>query len=237
MVHRNGSNRRRGRWAWKQPCALSVGRKRKSRSRPKNSRGEARKTLKFESRPLFRFLGFFSVLESSVQPLLPNSWQTRLVGRCLLRPIMRRYSPMAVWGQGGLSGSNLYLPSRDFMNTTRILRRVGFFHQLPVVDRIHVLRSLAHQRAAAEEAGVIRYLDAGYLFAAVPGLEDDVLSPQRPIIGPLHVRTDGCFAWPSTLSYWVKQYHISLPQEFIDHMLKCEWSPPPPFDLSGMMLD
>lgn len=123
------------------------------------------------------------------------------------------------------------------MNTIRILRRVGFFYELPVVDRIHVLRSLSHPGAVAQEAAVIKYLDSGQLFAAVPGVEDDVLSAERPIIGALHIRTDGCFAWPSTLSYWLKQYHIALPPEFIDHMENNGWSPPTGLDFTGMMLD
>ena len=123
------------------------------------------------------------------------------------------------------------------MQTKILIQRVGFFHLLPIVDRIHVIRTLARPQATAGEAEVIKYLESGHLFAAVPGVEDDVLSPHRPIIGALHIRTDGCFAWPNTLSYWVKQYHISLPQEFLDHMQQCGWRLPSGFTPTGMMLD
>lgn len=98
------------------------------------------------------------------------------------------------------------------------LKRIGCYYQLPEADRLHVLNLLAGKEPIPDEAAIADYLDCGLLIAAVPGVEDDPLLPDAPIAGALHVLTDGKYAWPQTLSYWVRQHHVLLPKEFLEHI-------------------
>lgn len=123
------------------------------------------------------------------------------------------------------------------MPATKILRRIGFFYNLPLLDRIHILRALAQAREDAEEAAIVGYLESGRPYAAVPAVEDDVLLDDRPFIGPLHILTDGVFAWPRTLSYWVRRHHVRLPPEFVAHMKGADWVIPQDVDFKGTTLD
>lgn len=106
------------------------------------------------------------------------------------------------------------------MNTMR----VGFFFEMPMPERVAVLRAVRRWEPNADEANILKYLEAGALAAAVPGLDEDVLAVPPRIIGPIHIRTDGVWAWPETLAYYVRAYHVALPEEFVEHMRVSGWS-------------
>jgi len=118
-----------------------------------------------------------------------------------------------------------------------VLQQVGFIHRLPPLDRAHVLGFFAQPTAVADEAAILRYLESGQLYATVPGVEDDPLLDGRPLIGPMHICTDGVFAWPQTLAYWVKTHHVRLPAEFVQHMKVTGWVIPQDLDCTRMTLD
>lgn len=99
------------------------------------------------------------------------------------------------------------------------LKHVGFFRELPhgdpcsisLIDSIGILSDGVAKRAAG-------YLDLGVLLVASPGLVTDVLSENKEVIGGLGVLTDGAWAWPSDLSFYVGKYKVDLPIEFLRHM-------------------
>lgn len=70
-----------------------------------------------------------------------------------------------------------------------------------------------------------RYLSAGILFIAPPGMITDVLNSGPTIPGP-HVFTDGVWAWPSDLVYCLQAYHIVLPDDLVRHIARRKLQPP-----------
>src|SRR5947209_920866 len=116
------------------------------------------------------------------------------------------------------------------------LKKVGCFYQLPDADRLHILRLLARSEPLEDEAAIAAYLDSGLLIAWCPGIESDPLLPDAPFAGPLHVLTDGEYAWPKTLSYWVRQHHLSLPEEFLDHVRSAAYRVPDKLDAGRLVL-
>jgi hypothetical protein len=98
------------------------------------------------------------------------------------------------------------------------LRRVGFFRELrhgqPDGPE---LRSLVSDTPQASEDRILQYLRSGVLFIATPAFVEDVLAPGNRIGSP-HIFTDGVWAWPGDLAYYVAKYHARLPVEFVAHM-------------------
>jgi hypothetical protein len=106
------------------------------------------------------------------------------------------------------------------------MKRVGFFFEMPMSERVATVRAIRRAEPQHDEANILKYLEAGAAAAAVPGVEEDVLADPPRIIGPMHIRTDGIWAWPETLAYYVRIHHIALPEEFVQHMRANGWSCP-----------
>jgi len=103
---------------------------------------------------------------------------------------------------------------------------VGFFFELPLAERVAALAAASREAGHPDEAGILQYLGSGAVLAAVPGTDEDLLSDLPRVIGPMHLRTDGVWARPETLAYYVRAYHVALPDEFIEHMRASGWSCP-----------
>jgi hypothetical protein len=122
-------------------------------------------------------------------------------------------------------------------NAMSLVRKVGFFFELPLQERIDALRSICQETPHPEEEETVAYLESGAVYGAMPGVDEDVLSHAREIIGPTHIQTDGVWAWPQTLSYYVRRYHIALPEEFLAHMRLSHWKCRPRVDASQLILE
>lgn len=117
------------------------------------------------------------------------------------------------------------------------LDRLGFFYRLPDVDRVHILTKLSCNEPIQDETAIADYLDSGLLIAVTPGVEDDPLLPDAPFVGPLHVLTDGQYAWPKTLSYWVRRHHFLLPDVFLEHIRCAAYRIPHNLDTGNLVLE
>lgn len=53
---------------------------------------------------------------------------------------------------------------------------------------------------------------------------DDVIDSSKGTAGTPTVYTDGKWIWPGDLAYYVKNYHLELPQEFLDYMQEKNWT-------------
>jgi hypothetical protein len=73
---------------------------------------------------------------------------------------------------------------------------------------------------AANERELAAYLRSRACVAVAAGLARDVLGPANGIIGTLAILTDGVYAWPSDLAYYVEKHHLELPSEFVAHVAK-----------------
>ena len=66
-----------------------------------------------------------------------------------------------------------------------------------------------------------------------PGLIPDVFQPTM-LAGARHIRTDGFYAWPDSLAYYVERYQVALPDELEEHMSARGWKVPDDIDTRGL---
>lgn len=104
------------------------------------------------------------------------------------------------------------------------LKQVGFFKELPHGDpRAASLCESKNQLNDDLVKCITDYLESGVLFIACPGLARDALSANKEIIGTLGILTDGVWAWPADLSYYVNKYKVGLSLDFLEHMKRNNW--------------
>ena len=101
------------------------------------------------------------------------------------------------------------------------LKDIGFFRDLP--HGLEDSPSLEEARRSSgddDEAQVISYLRDGNLMVATTGPGLDPLAEGLEYTDPPHILTDGVWMWPGDLAFYVEKYHVSLEQEFLDHIRK-----------------
>jgi hypothetical protein len=108
-------------------------------------------------------------------------------------------------------------------------RLVGDFHEL-AHGRAEgpSIRWAVRGTAAPHEPELLKYLRAGTMLAASPGITPDVLGAQDTFIGSLSLLTDGVWLWYSDLAYYVEHYHLELDPSFTAHARGCHWNAPTP---------
>jgi len=96
------------------------------------------------------------------------------------------------------------------------LAQVGFFRELrhghPNGPSLEEAVGKLH---ASDVGGILRYLENAPTLAATGSVVDDALSPDRTGVAKLEIATDGEWVWPRDLAYYVRQYDVGLPAEFI----------------------
>jgi hypothetical protein len=108
-----------------------------------------------------------------------------------------------------------------------MVRKLGFFRELGHGDEDGPSLVEARQTAPTmDQDHMAQYLDAGRTVAATGVLVDDVLDPGITGVAPLELVTDGPWVWPRDLAYYVRQYNVSLPEDFASHVRKRAWQPP-----------
>ncbi len=115
--------------------------------------------------------------------------------------------------------------------STNELNTFGYFsetcpqlsHRLPSIVSAE-LEEAAHPKLDE----IIRYLDNGQVYATAVGCDvhDPFLSDRIRVCGEISMLTDGTWIWPSSISYFVSKYNLSVPAEFIEHMLRNAWKVP-----------
>ena len=119
-----------------------------------------------------------------------------------------------------------------------ILKRVGFFRELEHGDKFGMsLKEAVRNVPSENEEKIVTYLDSGIAFCVAPGLVSDVLDESKGVISNLEILTDGTWAWPSDLSYYVKVYHIGLDENFIAHIVKNKWLVPSENEIDLLKLE
>lgn len=108
------------------------------------------------------------------------------------------------------------------------LKEVGFYRSAADVS------AAARSTAMPWESLAAGYLEHGAAVLASPSWADDLLNAQKKNICQYSTLTDGVWIWPSHLAYYVRTYHVVLPEEFLDHMASRKWVAP---ELSDTELD
>jgi hypothetical protein len=77
-----------------------------------------------------------------------------------------------------------------------------------------------------EAERILAYLEAGIGLTGVGSYARDVLSLEpRYTVSP-GLTTDGIWLWRADLRYYVAEYHVALPEEFIANMRRNGWAVP-----------
>ena len=104
------------------------------------------------------------------------------------------------------------------------LRKVGFYRELGHGDRDGPsLLDQCGDLDAALSIELSRYLSAGEVIVASAGAFEDVLAPEKGRLDALGYMTDGEWVWPTDLQYYVRNYRVGLPSEFVNHVIKENW--------------
>ncbi|MFV8129276.1 hypothetical protein [Streptomyces syringium] len=95
---------------------------------------------------------------------------------------------------------------------------LGKFEQVSLSDGVDHLEPFLREQ-------ISRYLlESVSLISA--GNTSDPLAPERGPVVPFGFSTDGSWAWPAYWSYYVREYGMALPEEFISHMRSLNFTPP-----------
>jgi hypothetical protein len=106
-------------------------------------------------------------------------------------------------------------------------KRFGFFRELYDDDPADPsLRDAVRPTAHADGSRIVAYLEAGIGLAGVGKFVGDVLNPDARFGVSPSLLSDGAWLWRADLAYYVKTYHIELPDEFVAHMRQNRWSVP-----------
>lgn len=116
------------------------------------------------------------------------------------------------------------------------LKGTGFFRELGY-DLNKSLRESISGHINDNSAEIIKYLEDGVMLIVSPGFVSDVLNESKGVVGSYSIRTDGVWAWPEVLSYYVKEYQVNLSEEFIEHMKQNKWKVPEEIDLERIASD
>ena len=94
---------------------------------------------------------------------------------------------------------------------------------------------LKDELSESESILIAKYLDSCPVWISSPGLAncpfDGSVSGSRSVI------TDGDWAWEATMAYYVREYRISPPLEFIQHVQNKLYIPPSEKDIDLSQLD
>ena len=117
------------------------------------------------------------------------------------------------------------------------LRYAGNFIELGYDDHPDAPSLLASRgkRTASNKEQAVAYLHSATTLVMSPGRDEDIFDP-RKIAGSASVMTDGVYAWPKTLAYYVETYDVELPAEFEAHMARNKFQPPPVADKLALEL-
>jgi hypothetical protein len=91
-------------------------------------------------------------------------------------------------------------------------------------EQLGVLRKIGKTTPEEIKANAVKYLKSGLTIAACPGLAKDDFNEKKVTIPitPL-TQTDGEWTWSSLLIYYLENYSIPLPDDFISHMVNNSW--------------
>ena len=85
------------------------------------------------------------------------------------------------------------------------------------------LRPLMRSTPPPQRQELATYLENGELVATVLYVLLDPFKKTQVVAGAAHVLTDGRWVWPDMLSYFVRNYNLHLPPEFVAQAAASHW--------------
>lgn len=115
------------------------------------------------------------------------------------------------------------------MTTAGSVNFAGFFRELrhghdngpSLIEAVGV-----EGAASAEEARIVSYLQSATTLAATTAKVGDFINPEVGEIATASIRTDGRWAWPDDLAYYISTYHVDLPPEMLENLRENSFEAP-----------
>lgn len=111
----------------------------------------------------------------------------------------------------------------------RTIRQFGWFREyFPSAVSMPSMAEAERLSAINDEKPlVVSYLAKGWVaLQSDHEPKFDVLQHPDRVLGPPSVYTDGVWVWPAGIAYYVDQYNLWPPSEFLDHMRSNRWVVP-----------
>ena len=104
------------------------------------------------------------------------------------------------------------------------LKSVGFFKEMDHgIDTEGTIMDYIDKGNKSEDVDIYKYLESGIEIIVVPETCYDVIDREKGISGVSSEYTDGIWIWPGDLAYYVKNYNLKLPDDFITTMKNNNW--------------
>ncbi|MFH8407910.1 hypothetical protein ACH4FX_24400 [Streptomyces sp. NPDC018019] len=87
------------------------------------------------------------------------------------------------------------------------------------------LRQLADRLDPALREPMANYLSDSHSLLAAGNIQDP-MNPEAGPVAPFGYSTDGEWTWPSYWGYFVREYGVRPPDDFIEHARKRNFTPP-----------
>ena len=111
------------------------------------------------------------------------------------------------------------------------VRTVGYYKDMPHgINSALSLIDYINQEDKLKIDKICGYLENGIALIVSPGSVEDVINPENGSAGTSSTYTDGEWIWPGDLAYYVRNYRLKLPEEFVKTMEKNLWKIPVTFD-------
>ncbi|MGW4132274.1 hypothetical protein [Amycolatopsis japonica] len=96
--------------------------------------------------------------------------------------------------------------------------------------------AFAPDRPKIEDAGererLCQYLESATLLLVTAALMDDVVDPERGATVPTNFYTDGIWVWTDTVTYYLREHHLTPDPELVAHINDVDGPPPLPDTLA-----
>jgi hypothetical protein len=114
---------------------------------------------------------------------------------------------------------------------------VGNFSELGFTEDVcqTTLASARQHRSAEHKTEVLHFLRAGKPLMAAPSHTRDAFTGAAIADKPTIV-TNGVYAWPLALAYYVEHHNIVLPEAFEAHMARHGWQVPEELDVNRLAI-
>jgi len=107
------------------------------------------------------------------------------------------------------------------------IKTVGYFKEMPHGNKSSAsIYDYINNGNAGEIEHICHYLESGIEFIVSPEISEDIINPAKGTAGVISDYTDGTWLWPGDLSYYVKNYGLKIPEEFLQTMRANNWKVP-----------
>lgn len=104
------------------------------------------------------------------------------------------------------------------------IKSQGYFKEMPHgTSTCPSIKDYIGKEDIAMVEKICTYLTSGIAIAVTPGIVNDVIDPDKGVAGTPSALTDGTWVWPGDLAYYVKNYRLKLPDEFVKTMQDSNW--------------